>query len=153
VPTSLSKREARELAFHAEGKRVVECGALLGGSTIVLSTAAREVMSIDRHQGYNIPTFNRFMSNLLRYGVADKVRVKVDDVKNLPTGWLEGDFAFIDLDGTYETTKAALAALKGVPYIGVHDVQRVHCVGVELAILESNRKPISMVDTLVVLGR
>lgn len=153
VPSSLGEREVSQLLHHAQGNRVVECGALLGGSTIHLATAALEVTSLDRHEGYTTPTFKQFMSNLLRFGVAHKVRVKVEDVKNLPTGWLEGDFAFVDLDGTYETTKAALSALKRVPFIGVHDVQRVRCEGVEQAIVESGRAPISMVDTLVVLAR
>lgn len=52
VPTALSRAEARALADQSRDRRVVEAGSLLGGSTLVLASAAREVVSIDRHNGY-----------------------------------------------------------------------------------------------------
>jgi protein-L-isoaspartate O-methyltransferase len=80
IPTALSLPEARELARLAEGRRVVEAGALLGFSTVVLARAAASVVSVDRHEGYDAPTLGKFLRNLDRFGVQGRVEVRVGGI-------------------------------------------------------------------------
>jgi hypothetical protein len=113
IPTALSEPEAVALQQLAVGKRVLEVGALLGFSTIMLAQVALEVASVDPHQGY--PTDNPrdtwvpFNTNLLRHGVADKVLAYRDlyngrSASLIADEWGAPDFVFIDADGTYDTT-------------------------------------------------
>src|SRR5882762_9345058 len=81
IPTAISSREASFMSALARGKTVVEFGALLGFSTVVLSRAARWVTSIDRHQGYldaGHSTYNAFMVNLERHKVHNVSPVQSD---------------------------------------------------------------------------
>src|SRR3990167_1887021 len=150
-PTSLSKREASLLQFHARGRTVVEAGSLLGGSTIYLAEVASRVFSIDRHLSYTVPTLRRFKSNLLRAGIADKVDVIVEcALSALPR--YPADFGFIDLTGQYRITKLALEAIQA-PIVGVHDVGRAYCSGVSEAIKMTNFEVIEQVDTLAILRK
>lgn len=119
IPTALSEPEAVALQQLAAGKGVLEVGALLGFSTVMLAQVAEAVVSIDPHAGYPADnpreTWGPFNENLLRHGVAEKVTVLRDDdsvLLSLGT-WLDGtefgnslaiDLAFIDCDGTYPTT-------------------------------------------------
>lgn len=147
-PTSISTREAEALQRWACGRRVVEAGSLLGGSTIIIAEVAAHVTSIDKHKDYTTPTFKRFMSNLRRAGVAYKVGAVVGDVRQeLPK--VHADFAFLDLTGEFHLTRQALEAIQA-PLIGVHDFGRVHCSGVEQAICELGYEILEHVDTLVV---
>jgi len=43
VPTALSSREIRALQDLARGRKVVEAGALLGGSTIIMARVALSI--------------------------------------------------------------------------------------------------------------
>ena len=51
----LSDQEATELQRLATGKTVLELGAWKGRSTVVLAEVARYVVSVDRHQGLDVP--------------------------------------------------------------------------------------------------
>ena len=51
----LSNQEATELQRLAAGKTVLELGAWKGRSTVVLAQVARYVVSVDRHQGLDVP--------------------------------------------------------------------------------------------------
>lgn len=150
-PTSISTREAQCLSRWAASRRVVEGGALFGGSTILLAEVAAHVISIDKHSGYTAPTFKRFKSNLLRAGVSSRVATVVGDapteLKKLKRGAV--DFTFLDLTGDYLLTKHALEATSS-PLVGVHDMGRVCCMGVEKAILELGYEILEHVDTLVI---
>jgi predicted O-methyltransferase YrrM len=151
IPTALSTREVDALSKMAKGMRVAEAGALLGYSTLQLAKVASLVVSIDRHEGYGPSTLRSFMSNV--EGVSNVVPIVGDAKDILPL--LEVDRYFIDLDGTYETTKAVLSRL---PFrnqtIAVHDFGRVNCEGVARAILELDGFIVdSVVDTLAIIRR
>lgn len=151
IPTALSDREVVALKRMAGGMRVAEAGALLGHSTLQLARVASLVVSIDRHEGYGPSTLRSFMSNV--EGAGNIIPIVGDAKQILPL--LEVDRYFIDLDGTYETTKAVLSA---IPFrnqqIGVHDFGRVNCEGVAKAILEVDGYIIDeVVDTLAIVRR
>lgn len=134
---------------YAAGRRVVEAGALLGGSTVTLAAVAAHVTSIDRHVGYSGPTLRPYLANLARCGVAGRVTPHVGDAAD----WLAvtpADVAFIDLTGTYDVTLAALRAVRA-PVVLVHDVGRVRCDGVAAAIAAVGGRILEHVDTLAVV--
>ena len=150
VPTALSRVESAALHRLTHGKRVVEAGALLGYSTLVIASGAVEVISIDRHDGYSGSTWNRYRSNLLRFAPGNVNAIKGDCLLELPHHSVE--VAFLDLTGERDLTLAALNALH--PIVGltlIHDVNRVHCDGVMEAIRASRWQLIEAVDTLGVL--
>lgn len=149
IPCALSPRERAVLQRWARWRRVVEAGALLGGSTVTLASVAAHVTSIDRHEGYSGPTLRPYLANLDRYGVRPRVRPLVGDATALLPS-VEADVGFLDLTGTYAVTLAALRALRA-PVALVHDVGRPHCHGVEAAILTVGGRPLAHVDTLVVV--
>jgi predicted O-methyltransferase YrrM len=114
----MTEPEGVALQQLAAGKGVLEVGALLGFSTVLLAQVAEAVVSIDPHAGYPFDnpreTWGQFNENLLLYGVADKVTVLREDdsaLLSLDT-YLDGSefgnlpiqLAFIDCDGTYPTT-------------------------------------------------
>jgi predicted O-methyltransferase YrrM len=127
IPTAMTEPEALAIQQLAMDKRVLEVGALLGFSTIMMAKSAIEVVSIDPHAGYPADnprdTWGSYNENLLRYDVADKVWA-IRDTDQVLTHveefvWPDDDpthpqrdpgelkdfgFAFIDCDGTYDTT-------------------------------------------------
>lgn len=112
IPTALTPNEAATLARIAEGKQVIELGALLGFSTITLAKAAKRVFSIDPHEGYPVDnprsTVMQFFANLERYGVTDKVVPIISKYELIVDSLPEADVAFIDLMGYYNQTWDAL---------------------------------------------
>lgn len=152
IPTALSRREAERLAWYAAGRTVVEAGALLGFSTIALAETADRVYSIDRHMGYYGTKFSErpFRRNLEVCNVAGKVTPVISDaeqVRKYPAA-----FAFIDLDGTCETTLRVLRCVYA-PLVGIHDFARLNCRGVEEAIRLSGLPVIERVDSLIVIRK
>lgn len=79
IVSAVTREEAAALAGLARGKTVLELGAYLGFSTVVLASVAAEVISVDWHLGDAHAglgdTWEGFCSNLDRYGVADRVHV------------------------------------------------------------------------------
>ena len=150
-PSSLSVREAECLQRWAEGKLVVEAGALLGFSTIKLAQVASRVISIDRHLNYTLPTLKQFKGNLVRAGVRDKVTIVVECcLSALPR--YPAEFGFIDLTGQQRLTQLALEACQA-PIVGVHDLHRPYCEGVETAIRKAGFEVLEAVDTLAICRR
>lgn len=151
IPSAVSKREARVLQQRAAGRDVVEVGSLLGFSTIQLARAARSVVSIDRHTGYTHwknDTLRQFRRNIEVAGIAKRVRLIVGDLFSIQQP--AADLVFIDLDGTYNTTLAAIRMARA-PLIAVHDFQRSCCKGVEQAVEASGHQVIERADSLVIL--
>jgi hypothetical protein len=69
IQTALSNSECTLLRRIAAGRRVVEAGALLGFSTVLLASVAASVVSIDRHEDYGPSTWRPYRSNLVRFTV------------------------------------------------------------------------------------
>jgi hypothetical protein len=152
IPTALSAREDECLRRHADHRYVVEVGALLGHSTIQLAQTADHVVSIDRHCGYQHwrnDTLRQFLRNLAVTGVARKVTPVVADFSAMKQ--YAAAFVFIDLDGTYSTTLAAIRSARSA-LIGVHDFERTSCKGVAQAVSDSGYCVLERVDSLVILG-
>lgn len=151
IPTAISAAEARALREFSRGLRVIECGALLGYSTLLFADQAASVVSIDRHEGYGPSTLAPYLSNIAgRRNVIVPVVADCRDV--LP--FLTGDRYFLDLDGTYATTRAALAAIRDsrVP-VAVHDFRRQSCDGVARAILDAGYDIEQVIDSLAIVVR
>jgi predicted O-methyltransferase YrrM len=78
--------EVAELVRLAEGVRVVEVGACMGGSTVALARVADHVVSIDHHRGDPwtgpIPTLSQYLEVLDNSGVRSRVTVVLDDWRN-----------------------------------------------------------------------
>ena len=79
IPTALSPAESMLLQRVARGRRVVEAGALLGHSTIVLASTAASVVSIDKHEGYGPSTLGAWLRNIDRYCVQGLVKLVQGD--------------------------------------------------------------------------
>jgi hypothetical protein len=79
IVSAVTAPEATALADLARGQAVLELGAYLGFSTVVLASVAAEVISVDWHLGDAHAglgdTWDAFCANLDRYGVADRVHV------------------------------------------------------------------------------
>lgn len=150
IPTAISAAEAAFLQQHCREKRVLECGALLGFSTLLISDVTREVVSVDRHQGYGPSTERQFRSNVACYA-RDHIRIEIGDAREL-VHRLWPDLVFIDLDGTYETTREVMANCLS-PLVMVHDLHRQNCQGVEPAIKSAGFRIIESVGTLCLCER
>lgn len=148
IPTALSDAETRALQEFTWGLRVVECGALLGFSTLKIADVAASVVSIDRHEGYGPSTLRAFMSNI--EGRSNIVPVQADCIKLLP--FMTADRYFIDLDGTYETSMAVLNAVRH-GHLAIHDYNRQRCEGVAKAIQDAGWHIDYTVDSLAFLNR
>jgi hypothetical protein len=152
IPTALSLRETKLLKRLSIGKGVLEIGSLLGYSTVNIAKEARIVTSIDPHEGYPYDgaetTIHKFINNLAKYKV-DNVKVHKNMFQDVELG--NHDFAFIDLDGTYETTKSVLEYTKDIPLITIHDYGRQGCSGVAEAIRKQGSKIIQVIDTTVII--
>lgn len=134
IPTAVTEAEALELAKLAEGKRVLEMGAHLGFSTIVLARVAAELHSVDWHRGDLMAgegdSLEQFRTNLRSHGVEDKVIVHVGRFETvLPTLAPESfDLIFIDGHHSYESVRQdialALPLLAPGGTIALHDYGR-----------------------------
>lgn len=151
IPTALSKREEKALQRICRGMKVLECGALLGYSTLTIAEVASQVVSIDKHEGYGPSTLHQFLCNI--DGWRDKIIPVIADARRL-VPFFEVDRYFIDLDGTYETTKEVLSSIpyRGLP-VAVHDFGRSGCQGVERALIDAGFEIDEVVDTLVIARR
>jgi hypothetical protein len=168
IPTALSEPEAVALQQLAAGKRVLEVGALLGFSTVLMAQVAEEVVSVDPHDGYPAenprPTWHEFNGNLLRFDVADRV-VAYRDFYNGKTAALITDdhdapeFAFIDADGTYETTIMLIELVAehmhaDAPIIAVHDYNLPEWPGAGAAVRDyctQTQTHFGLIDTLALI--
>ena len=147
IPTGISVNESRLLSSQARGKVVLEIGALLGYSTVVMARTAAKVHSIDRHMGYPDhdpqPTAPIYFQNLHRYGVMDKIIAYVGDAIEILDGMygVVPEFTFIDLNGHYDDTFSVLDDLlnygsTGEGRIAIHDYGHPDWPGVKEAVDE-----------------
>jgi predicted O-methyltransferase YrrM len=160
IPTALTPAESAAIESLARGKRVYECGSLLGYSTVLMARVARSVLSIDPHAGYGEDTWKPFLANLDSYGVRHKVvavRARAEELLPLLTG---ADLAFLDLTGEGPLMEQCLRlAWRLCPKVAVHDYGRGSCGGGTLAIDEFIERlglsglHVIRVDTLIVLRR
>jgi len=149
IPCALQELERNALAGAAAGHSyVLEVGALLGGSTVLLAKNAHHVVSVDPHEGYPEhnpqPTYQTFIDNLYAYGVRDKVTVitsRVQDV--ILTGARRFGLIFIDATGKYKDTQEILEHvapwLEPWGTLAVHDYGRPDWPGVRVAVDEWRR--------------
>ncbi len=121
----LTKDDISELERLAAGKRVLELGAWMGRSTVVLSEVAKYVVSVDRHQGIvnhdedSLPNYIDAVRG--RTNVAMVVASFEDFVPLLRTEMF--DLVFIDGDHDYEAVQRdiGLALFVDPPVIAFHD--------------------------------
>jgi predicted O-methyltransferase YrrM len=147
TPThSISRAQARVLADLAAGKVILEIGAFLGGSTIVLASVARQVWSVDTHMlgqfttskalppilggGTGDPdTLARFRDNLKRYGVAERVVILVGYSADVLPLLRDGSFDAAFVDGGHDEAnvradaREALRLVRTGGPICFHDVE------------------------------
>jgi predicted O-methyltransferase YrrM len=146
IPTAVTAAEAARLASLASGGDVLELGAWLGFSTVILAQAARRVTSVDWHQGDasltamgegEASTWEAYRANLARYGVASKVdarRGRFAEV--LPALQKQGalfDGVFIDAQHDAAAVQAdlelALPLVRPGGWVAFHDYGRSDATG------------------------
>jgi methyltransferase family protein len=150
IPTALTTKERFALQAIVRDKHVLEIGALLGYSTVIMAQNAKRVVSLDPHEGYPEgaprPTWERYLANLDMYGVREKV-IPVQATWQAAVGTLPSDclypyeVVFIDLTGKYEDTKEALMYFHpewgwSLKTIAVHDCGHPDWPGVDQAVAE-----------------
>lgn len=134
IPTAVTEAEALKLAELAQGKRVLEMGAHLGFSTVVLARAAKELHSVDWHRGELFAgdgdSLAKFRENLRSHGVEDRVIVHIGRfdavLPTLPP--CSFDLIFIDGNHSYESVhqdiSLALPLLASGGVLALHDYGR-----------------------------
>ena len=141
IPSAVTVNESVALADLAQGKVVLEMGAWLGYSTILLASVAERVTSVDWHKGDdhagNMDTYAQFLENLAWYGVSDRVEVvrgRFEDA--LPRMAAEGrlfDGCFLDAHHAEESVTRdiglALPVLKQGAFFAFHDYGRNEATG------------------------
>lgn len=123
----LTEEEGRALSEAASGHHVLEIGSYCGRSTICLAQTAESVVSVDPHDGRGTPspreTYSEMLSNLARYGVAEKVTAIVGAVQDAPNGTY--GLVFIDAAHDYPSVSqdiiAALRRLAPGGRLAFHD--------------------------------
>lgn len=147
IPSALTSAEAEALEELADDRFVLEAGALLGFSTVVLARVAAHVVSVDPHDGYPShapsPTLQMFRENLERFGVASRV-TPIIDTFDMVVPFLTADYfdlVFFDLTGEYEDTIRAMKSVEpwltsGLVVLAVHDCGHPDWPGVQQAVGE-----------------
>lgn len=166
IPSAITPAEALELSRLAESATVLEIGALLGHSTVVMAQNAHVVHSVDPHEGYPAdnprPTLQPFIQNLVDHGVRNRVRVHVGlDHEILPI-LKDGSFdlVFIDITGLYQDTymamKFSVCKLRHSGVLAVHDCGHPDWPGAMRAVDDFSanyRRPYRTVDRLAIFDR
>ena len=158
ISTAMTLREAKTLYDLAQGKRVLEVGALLGYSTCVLAQTASRVYSCDPHDGYPRhtprPTLNQFKDNIRRYGFEERVYPLIGRAQEmLPKLEAIPDMTFIDTTGRYDDTMYCMEHCNS-KVIAVHDMYRGGCEGATQAVLDfvkKHNRTLEVLDTLAVI--
>jgi hypothetical protein len=106
IPTAVKAAEAEELQDLARGVVVLECGAFYGFSTVVLAQVALVVHSVDWHHGDEqagrVETLPDYLTNLKRYGVADRVVTHMGRFEDVLPSLRPGSFDGCFLDGQHD---------------------------------------------------
>ena len=136
ILTAVTAEEAIALAALAEDKDVLELGAFLGFSTVVLASVAKRVWSVDWHGGDAhagaADTWAGYTANLAAYGVEDRVEAChgrfEDEVPKLAAAGVVVDGAFIDGQHDEESVRRdlalALTLVRPGGFIAWHDYGR-----------------------------
>lgn len=102
--------EREGIAYSKIGKDrvVLEIGSFEGRSTICVAQTAQVVHSVDHHVGdedvgKGRNTLPKFLWNLERYGVRNKVCVHVMDSGYVPKVFRPGEFGCVLIDGCHDT--------------------------------------------------
>jgi predicted O-methyltransferase YrrM len=147
----LSPIEGEKLAALASGKRVLEIGSYCGRSTICLAQTAKDVVSVDPHDGRGTPqprdTYDEFRANLERYNLNQNVSVNQCTLDELlgwmkPPGRLDRSFDLIFIDGAHDYANVtrdidrALTVLAPGGLLAFHDYQSIDHPGVTKAVDE-----------------
>ena len=81
IRTAMTESELTRLAELGRNRTVLEIGSYLGASTVALASVARKVHAVDPHgpepREELDTTLVPMMRNLLRYGVRDRVTIRV----------------------------------------------------------------------------
>lgn len=156
ISTSLTSREAAELAKLATGLEVMEIGAAFGYSTVILAHTAKRVTSIDPHQWLN--SYGVLMHNVGDYGVGHRVRTFVEGAETavphlagrgetFDMVWIDGDHEFLAVE---RDIKLALSVLRPGGILALHDLGETTCPGVLQAVTAWGRTPDHVTDTMAV---
>lgn len=156
INTSLTEREAAELARLAAGREVLEIGSAYGYSAVVMALGgATHVTAVDPHAW--LASRDAMELNLRAYGVEDRVTiVQADSRAALPALAEQGrryDLIWIDGDHAAEVVahdvRQAVKLLRPDAVLACHDYDEATCPGVRQA-LDAWRIPERLVDTMAV---
>ena len=157
ILSSLTHTEAAVLAGLAAGKIVLEIGAAFGFSTITMAKTADYLVSVDFHE--HMPSLADMLANLLEYGVADRVRVLVDDSRiALPKLLSDGDrFDLVFIDGDHSESgvrydaELGCAILRPGGLLAFHDYGEHQCPNVKPTVDSMFKCPTAVYDTLFIV--
>ena len=148
----LSPVEAATLEKLAEGKRVLELGALLGRSTVCMARTAKLVVSVDRHTGAteigHTNTLIEYWNNVR--GVPNIIPIVGDfgDVAQLLNGQ-QFDMIFVDGSHDYKSVQCDLKIAQSFGgQIVAHDWDNF---AVTPAATDAGFRPTSVVESLAIL--
>lgn len=124
IHTGVTTAEADELARLATGRNVLECGSWYGFSTVVMGRVARRVVAVDWHHGDRhagqAETLGPFTANLKRYGVAERVDVRVGRFEDVLPGLRGVPFDVAFLDGMHDRESVE----RDLPLVAPHVARR-----------------------------
>jgi Methyltransferase domain/Glycosyl transferases group 1 len=146
IPSAVTGEEAAKLASLASGGDVLELGAQYGFSTVILAQAARRVTSVDWHRGDAsiaamggecADTWEAYLGNLARYGVAGKVDARrgrfADVLPALAKAGVLFDGVFLDAQHDTASVEAdlalALPLVRPGGWVAFHDYGRSEATG------------------------
>ncbi len=123
------------------GGLIVEIGSHQGRSTVVLAAAQARVVAIDPFvtgaKFGGLPTRAKFLTNIARAGVADRIELKQAKSTELRPSWSEPiDFLYIDGKHDYWTLSDDLRWTRFLPaggQVAIHDA--FSSIGVTLGLL------------------
>jgi predicted O-methyltransferase YrrM len=156
IATSITEAEATTLRRLARGGRVIEFGAAMGYSTVVMALVAAHVTTVDPHTG--IPgSLPALLHNLQAYGVRDRVTVVTATSQAFcrdACQSADADLVFIDGDHSYEAAlhdlRCAASLLVAGGAIAIHDYARIGTVNRAVADWASD--PPQVVDSMAVFS-
>lgn len=134
IPSAVTREEAQCICDLGRGKRVLEVGSHFGRSTVALASVAEIVHAVDWHRGDmhagSAETLHKFLENMIRYGVRDKVVVHLGRIENVLPILKPQSFDMVFLDAQHDKasvdrdSKLVLPlVVKGGP-IAFHDYGR-----------------------------
>lgn len=161
ISTSVTVREAAELAGFADGQAVLEIGSAFGYSAVMMALAGGQVTAIDPHS--EIPgSLETMTANVAAYGVAGRVAILCETsysaMPRLAAG--EASFGLIFVDGDHQAEAVrhdagwALRLLAPGGVLACHDYgEECCCPGVRQALDELFPEGGELTDSLFVVRR